>query len=1300
MRGGMGEIWRGTDLMMKTLVAIKRVPSQNKDPGADLNERLIREGRAIAAVDHENVVKLVTAELDQAGNPYLVIEWLDGENLDQRRQRAPLSTSEVLDVIRQTLCGLAACHAEGIVHRDIKPANIFLQNTQTGPRVKLLDFGLALLGENATRLTRAGDVMGTLQYLSPEQARGIERSSHRTDIYSVGVVLYEMVTGRPPFRAEKPLAVLLKIVTEMPPRPQQFRPDLPRWLERVIVRAMQREPADRFESAEQMLEALGGRLERTRASMPSIPKMTAVEAEADTIPPTTPAAPEYRLVSLLCVQLHDRKTVLSELTEPMERAHGLVYQLLGGQVVSIFGLDRTLGDEAQRALQTGLALRAALGSRASLLVATVHLLFGEGLQLNSDDLDRSTTLLAEVQAGDLQIDDRTQQVMRERVKIKRIGKRHVVQSLVPSGLAQRPVLGIKTPTVGRDHEIAQLHAAFSTTLNKAQAQYMLLSGPAGVGKTRLARELTNELRNCSVLNIEARATPSRRQTPYNLLADALGALAGFHLLEDEDARRRALRDFINRYVQPQAQERVTMFLGEAIGLPLLPTTIEWSDSVAERFSALRIARNDPRVMREKIISSIEQLLTDASREGAVSVLLEDLHWADEESLLVFGALLPRVAGKPLFALATARPEFLIRGAAYIEQFVHIELAPLEASSMRRLLRAILGRVAEDYEVQMLRWCAGNPYFLEELVSWMVADKLLVFSEDGWRLKESLQNLELPASIEAAIQGRLDRLGPELKELLKAASVMGESFWQQGCEALGFENCKDNLVRLASLELVEPQAESRFANIGQWAFRHPLAQQVAYSMVPHQRRQKLHLEAARWLEEVGEPDAAALAYHFAQGGDKRLASAYQARVAERALADGDLDRAVSCFENAIETAPADLENSERAGRMLGLARAYILRGASQQAWQLLDQLDRRCTGDPTRSAELLLLRGRLLLIRTRYQEAETLLSNASDALDRVDAVDLAFEAKHSLFWTIWVQGRYDDAGPLAEQMHRESSPSRPDHLCSAKLASAFHNIVCGDLSAAIILSEQAYAHANDVGHPYREVDALAALGSAQEIVGLYDAARASFSSALSLADRLKTAHHQASLQACLGRIALTLKDPTTALKRYLAAVRDAEQVDDSRTLAIALSGEARARARIKSPEDLRLAHLHARRAVKLTANQAPPEEAEANLALSEAHAASGDRKMATAVALEAVSILDALGTHELYEVEILLNAYHALSSVERTDEAMQMLARAWRAIDQRRQRISVPAVRRSFEENVPHHRSVQQLWQRFGGSSPR
>jgi hypothetical protein len=293
--GGMGEVYRGYDPQLERDVAVK-LPYFYGPPEerAKHVQRFQREARAAAQIHHPHVCPVYDVG-EHDGQPFVVMAFLPGPSLAQRLAASRFEdVDEAVRVVGQLLDGLAAVHARGIVHRDLKPANVLFD---AAGRAVLTDFGLAR-PETDTGLTTAGTVLGSPAYMAPEQAAGQgERAGPWTDLYSLGVVLYQMVTGKLPF--EGPVVALLpRIVHEEPTPPRHYRPDLDPALEAVILRALQKDPAKRFRDAAEFAAALGTVLPRPTTPVPA----SSVTAELPTLVPASPSLlgpriwPLYRLV--------------------------------------------------------------------------------------------------------------------------------------------------------------------------------------------------------------------------------------------------------------------------------------------------------------------------------------------------------------------------------------------------------------------------------------------------------------------------------------------------------------------------------------------------------------------------------------------------------------------------------------------------------------------------------------------------------------------------------------------------------------------------------------------------------------------------------------------------------------------------------------------------------------------------------------------------------------------------------------------------------------------------------------------
>ncbi len=250
-RGGMGIVFRAFDSKLQRIVAVKVLaPEIAIEPMA--RRRFEREARSAAAVSHPNVV-VIHAVDETYDPPYLVMEFVQGTTLAEKlASQGALSVKEILRIGAQMAEGLAAAHAQGLAHRDIKPPNILLENGVE--RVKVTDFGLAKAVHDVA-MTLTGDLSGTPQFMSPEQASG-ERVDHRTDLFSLGAVLYTMCTGRPPFRADSIVATLKRICEDTPRPMEHINPEVPGWLSEIVNRLLAKSPEDRFQSAAEVATRL------------------------------------------------------------------------------------------------------------------------------------------------------------------------------------------------------------------------------------------------------------------------------------------------------------------------------------------------------------------------------------------------------------------------------------------------------------------------------------------------------------------------------------------------------------------------------------------------------------------------------------------------------------------------------------------------------------------------------------------------------------------------------------------------------------------------------------------------------------------------------------------------------------------------------------------------------------------------------------------------------------------------------------------------------------------------------------
>jgi serine/threonine protein kinase len=259
-RGGVGIVYRAFDLVSERTVALK-VIAADAGVAPEEEQRLMREGQLLTTLDHPGIVKTVAfGVLEETGLPYVAMEWLDGEDLAQRQRRDPMSIQQATDLGIKVGEALSAAHSAGVFHRDIKPGNLFLcrsnevHGSLENVLPKIVDFGVA--AKSDIRITRSGDVVGTPAYMAPEQARGDAPIDARSDIYSLGATLFELIAGRPPHVGPTVIATLARLVTTSAPRLAELRRDTPPMIDALVSRMLETDPSARPSSMEEVVELL------------------------------------------------------------------------------------------------------------------------------------------------------------------------------------------------------------------------------------------------------------------------------------------------------------------------------------------------------------------------------------------------------------------------------------------------------------------------------------------------------------------------------------------------------------------------------------------------------------------------------------------------------------------------------------------------------------------------------------------------------------------------------------------------------------------------------------------------------------------------------------------------------------------------------------------------------------------------------------------------------------------------------------------------------------------------------------
>ncbi|MCC6552790.1 MAG: protein kinase, partial [Polyangiaceae bacterium] len=881
--GGMGDVFRGIDQETGGQVAIKLLR-----PTASPQERA-RFGREIAILQdlrHPNIVQYIAHGTWHDGRLFFAMEWLDGEDLSQRQRRAPLGMRDAVEVVRRSAAAMAAIHARGVIHRDLKLSNIFLIRGK-GTAVKLIDFGVVKMPVPDEYPTERGTIIGTPHYMAPEQARG-EPIDARADVYSLGSVLFRLVTGRNVFETEHVIAVLGRLVLEDPPRAQNVRFDVPDALDEVIHHAISRDRERRYESGGELARALA-RVGTLNNDPPATDRSASAIRKAVPVPDSKPGsvtgagaerpssrlgATERRVVACVLYDLGGAgldpqvDTALRDVLGEDTRLE----PLLGGQMVAVLGVEQSRGDEAMRAARAALTVAHAMPS-ARVSVAVGHAVRGRE-SLACEALERAARQLESAAPGVVRIDAYATAALEGRFFVQEDAHGGALVREDSSGFGARQLLGRPTPTVGREKEIALLQGLYSELVEDGTPRAALVTGPAGIGKSRVRSELVQRLEMAPrpPFVIVCRGDPMSRGSSLSGLGRALRGMMGVQDGERPHEQVQKVTYHVSTRL-PRTLRFLAAFIGELIGVP-------FPDEADE---PLRAARASAQLMQSRLRMALEAYLRSQAERAPQVMIIEDMHWADDTTIDLVDWLL----GCPELrfgVFAFARPEIAARLPALWERrhLTRLALSPLSPHASDRLVAAALPRADAAARAAIVQRAGGNALFLEELV------RCAAEGRD-----------ELPMTVQALVQLRLDRLSPAVREVLRAAAVFGQSFWTAGVEALLERPVGAELAELEAGEIATRHAESRIAGHAEWIFRQALVRDAAYASILEADRAVLHMSAGAWLESVGDVDVGLIARHADAGGDLPRAAALYARATRQALRNGaQLETALELAERGL------------------------------------------------------------------------------------------------------------------------------------------------------------------------------------------------------------------------------------------------------------------------------------------------------------------------------------------------------------------------------------------------------------------
>jgi tetratricopeptide (TPR) repeat protein len=898
--GGMGEVYAVYDALLSQRVALKVL--RNADTAQ--RRRLVEEVRLARLVTHPGVCRVYDIGED-AGIAFLTMQLIDGEDLaTYLAHSGRLPSDEVRTIAVRLGAALAAAHEVGVLHRDLKPSNILVARDGA---LYITDFGIAT-SRALTRdaKPREGVLLGTPMYMAPEETEPQGIATQRSDLYSLGLVLYELLTGAPPFDAFDIETVLALHRSAAPDPPSRLVPDVDAALERLVMLLLAKDPAARPESARAVIESLSD-------GPPS--------ALLATLPPST--SERRQLIAMVCL-LQAPEDVRTDARWP-----GLVRifqarstsscRLQGGRVVRHlargllvhFGLPYRTEQDAERAVEAGREIAADLGERP--LLGPERGRLGATIVVDA--------VMAQVGAGRaIVVERRLDQITDSGPDALPAGVlvTAAVLPLVRGAFATAPfdgaggdalqrVMGTRqrlgldggaarlSPFAGRLLELDRLEQWWRDAAD-GKGQVVLVSGEAGLGKSRIVHELWQRVRQEGI-GLEARCSSVHLHTPLFPFVGMVALAAGLEAGDPAEVRTAKLR-------------RGLQALGGRLET-LLPVFSDWLSSSRSTgpVSGGRVAAAG--ADRRSFVAAVLEWIAALAAEKPVLLFCEDVHWSDPTTREAIDRLIDLVRTDRVLLVLTFRSEFSPpwRGTS----INHLALQPLRDSEARTMVTTMAEQAPADATAIVER-ADGNPLFIEELMR---------HAEES---RGAAAPKTIPLSLGGLLAARLDRLGTA-KRLAQAAAVAGRQTSCALLQALVEDELQDAafdaaLARLLDGEILFQRGPRQHAT---FSFHHALMREAAYDSLTARERRRLHAIAAGAVTEL-DPETAAsrpevVAEHWMSAGRPDQAFRWRRRAGLLALERSAYAEASYHLEQALRTLRQAVPALDRRRQQLDLELAF-------------------------------------------------------------------------------------------------------------------------------------------------------------------------------------------------------------------------------------------------------------------------------------------------------------------------------------------------------------------------------------------
>ncbi len=966
----MGVVYKAADLKLKRLVALKFLPlSYSRHQEAHL--RFIQEAQAASVLDHQNICTIHEVDQSERDQMYIVMAYYDGETLKKKIDRGPLPVDQAVDIMSQVAEGLLKAHSKGIIHRDIKPANVIMTSDGIA---KIIDFGLAKLVSEVGR-TRTSTVVGTIAYMSPEQALG-ENIDLRTDLWSLGVLFFELLAGKAPFKGENYQSTIYSIVHKLPLPLAELREDIPEEAEQIIYKCLMKKPEDRYQSADQLhsdLVKLKVRLAEGPAEERE--KETGQRKETERRWASVMAATIIENSAMLKL-METEETILSLnrlmalIDAIIKKYGGWIEKTESGSLIALFGIPEAIEDAPKKAINAAIELRNNLrnfnkkekpripldihiGIDTGTVMAgtlgvgakTEYSVLGEAVNTASllRDISEKEQIYVGLQAYRSTKDEFEYESLKAGVPK---GSRSIVpvfRLLSTMERVHRPRLGaermIYSEMVGRDKELSELEYHLLKAIH-GQGSIVNIVGDAGIGKSRLVAEFKRKNIAREVIFLEGRALSIGKNLSFHPIIDVIKNWAG---IKDDVNKPENIQKLLSavQEIDPEGAEERFPFIGALTGMKL-------AAKYAERLKGI-----EGEALEKLILKCLKELIIKAAHKRPLVFIIEDLHWADISSVKLLEPLFRLAESQSILFINVFRPNYQATSERlrktiknrYADFYVDIMLESLKENEAETLIYNLLKTKSIPTQMKALitERAEGNPFFIEEVVRSFIDDGVVVLKDGTFRVTQNIDYVVIPQTINELLMARIDRLDQETRSLLKVASVVGRTFFYKILRdvARPIEVIDDRLAYLEEIQLLRRQ--KRLDEV-EYFFKHALAQEAVYNSILPKKRKEIHLRVAHTIESIFQerlPEFyGMLAYHFSLGEDLDKAEEYLIRCGEEALKSSASSEAIYYYQEALKIylakygAAADQEKIAMLEK--NIAIAFFNKGQYQEAVEYFDK----------------------------------------------------------------------------------------------------------------------------------------------------------------------------------------------------------------------------------------------------------------------------------------------------------------------------------------------------------------------------